>query len=143
MKTKSSSGFTLIELMVVVVITGILVAIALPQYSEFMVKGKLSEAVTLLTDLQTREEQYYQDNRVYLDITAGATTKPVAGQYYTTRTCVTSSAAQSYLCTVDGTGLGLGTFTVDDAGTKKTVTAPTGWTLPATNCWVKNKGGAC
>lgn len=135
-------GFSLIELMVVVVIIGILAAIAMPEYSDYVLKGKLAESTTLLTDLQTRQEQYYQDNRSYLDITAAATTRPVSGTYYT-RDCVTANTGQTYICTTDGTAQGLGKFTVTEAGVKATVTPPTGWTAPATGCWVRNKGGGC
>jgi len=59
------SGFTLIELMVVVAIVAILAAVALPAYNDYVTRSKLTDAVTGLSDFRVRMEQFYQDNRRY------------------------------------------------------------------------------
>ena len=55
-----SRGFTLIEIMIVVAIVAILSAIALPSYSDYVLRSKLPEAFSALSDQRIRLEQYYQ-----------------------------------------------------------------------------------
>ena len=58
-------GFTLIELMIVVAVVAILAMIALPQYAEHVRKGKRSEAMQALGDLQMRQESWRADHPQY------------------------------------------------------------------------------
>lgn len=131
-------GFTLIELLIVVAIIGILMAIALPSYNDYVTKGKLTEAMTVLSDLQVREEAYYTDNREY----AALTPRTGQTQYFDNTACVTTTvgglAKQGYLCTATSTALGY-SYTVNEAGTKSTV-KPDASTV---TCWLKNPGGSC
>jgi len=55
---KSQQGFTLIELMIVVAIIGILAAIAIPQYQDYVARSQASEALTLLGGAKTPVEEY-------------------------------------------------------------------------------------
>jgi len=55
------SGFTLIELMIVVVIVGLLAAIAIPRFMQAAVKSKLSEARLILKQLWLCDQVYYED----------------------------------------------------------------------------------
>src|SRR4249920_1558042 len=64
-RDRRDGGYTMIEVMVTVVIVGILAAIALPSYSDYVQRGKISEAVANLSDMRTRLEQFYLDNRAY------------------------------------------------------------------------------
>lgn len=64
MKTRFS-GFTLIELMIVVVIVGILAAIALPAYQDYVRKSRRSDALSEMLDIQLQEEKWRANNVTY------------------------------------------------------------------------------
>ncbi|HLA36594.1 MAG TPA: prepilin-type N-terminal cleavage/methylation domain-containing protein [Rhodocyclaceae bacterium] len=65
LKSRRGEGFSLIELMIAIAIIGILMAIALPNYNDYIRKGKLVEATSTLLQYRTYMEQYYQDMRGY------------------------------------------------------------------------------
>lgn len=64
-RKKSQSGFSLIELMVVVAIIGILAAVAVPSVNKYMAKARQSEAKTNLSSLFTSEKAFYAEYNTY------------------------------------------------------------------------------
>ncbi|MEO8386327.1 MAG: type IV pilin protein [Betaproteobacteria bacterium] len=145
---KATSGFTLIEVMIVVAIIGILSAIAIPAYSGYVMRAKIPDATSELGARRILTEQFFQDNRQYSDTPSGAVNPA----------CVASTAgnnfdfdcsaqtAVTYTLRAIGKGSMAGfVYTVNQNNTRATTIgspAPSGWTgNPA--CWVTKKGGEC
>lgn len=64
-KRKLSTGFTLIEMMIVIAVVAILVLVALPAYQDQIRKTKRTVAKSELQDLLARQEQFFVNNRQY------------------------------------------------------------------------------
>ena len=146
------SGFTLIELMVVCVIVGILAAIALPSYAEYVRRSKISEAISNLSDMRTRLEQFYLDNRSYpADASKckpsgaglGEINLPAAQQYFS----VSCTAMSPTAYTITATGRPSEGMTSDfkytiNQANARTSAGPGGHYTNA-NCWAIRKDGSC
>ncbi len=69
---RSEKGFTLVELMIVVVIIGILAAIAIPKFSNMIGKTKSSEATQFLGQIISLEGTFFNTDSRYVDFARGA-----------------------------------------------------------------------
>lgn len=139
---KTQKGFTLVEMMIVVLIIGVLAAVALPAYTDYITRGKIPDATSGLAAKRVKMEQFFQDNRTYVgapDCNADTTTS----QYFDF-SCAAAPAVSVNSFTLQAVGKASMTgftYTIDETGTRATTAVPSGWTIAS--CWVTKKGGVC
>jgi type IV pilus assembly protein PilE len=99
-------GFTLIELMIVIVIVAILAAIALPGYQSQIRKSRRSDAIALMSQVQQAQERWRSNNAQYAaSMAALSIGTSTSGGYYTLATApVGGSEAVSFTITATGQG---------------------------------------
>ncbi|MHB1702454.1 MAG: type IV pilin protein [Acidobacteriaceae bacterium] len=130
-------GFSLIELMVALVVSAVLLAVAIPLYNSYIEQSRLKSAQAALLQTANAVRQYAQDNGTYV----GACGTPVAAADFQ-MSCPTLTPS-AYLVEAQGTGVMTGfTFTVDQNGLQATPGVPAGWTTSA-SCWVADSSGDC
>jgi len=140
---RRSGGFTLIELMIAAAVLAILAAFAIPAYSAYMLRGRISDGQSALASFSTSLQQYYQDNRTFVGACgqSGIAAIPATTTYFV-YSC-SNLTATTYLATATGQGAAAGfTFTVDQDGNRATTAVPSGWT-GNNSCWVRNSSGTC
>jgi type IV pilus assembly protein PilE len=146
MISSKSGGFTLIEVMVTVLIISILSAIAIPAYTDYVIRARIMEAISGLSSRQTRMEQCFQDNHTYALSACAAACNAVdaAGlrnDAFFTFSCTTDQ--DTFTLTATGVRQMTGfVYTVNQADAKSTTGVPSGWAANTT-CWVTRKGGTC
>jgi type IV pilus assembly protein PilA len=93
MRVKAESGFTLIELMIVVAIIGILAAVALPAYQTYTLKAKMAEVTLAASTCRTSVSEKYQT----------ASTNPVGAGLWG---CESASAVSKYVGKIQTSAVG-------------------------------------
>ena len=127
-----SAGFTLIEVMIVVAIVAILAGIAVPSYLDYVRRGQIQEGTTFLSDGRVKMEQFFQDNRTYLNGPCPAATK------YFTYGCVGDGTTFTITATGQDSLNGFA-YTINQSAAR---TSTTPWGNGAT-CWIAKKGDTC
>lgn len=134
---KMQKGFTLIELMIVVAIIGILAAIAIPQYQDYMIRARLSKVATAVAPLKQAVAEYAQFNGItgttFTNLAANDWTNPQnSGGLGMSSGPTPTQEIQSY-----GLGAGTGVITVTMAASG-IGTCANGNTIT----WTPNVGGS-
>ncbi len=108
-------GFTLIEVMITVAIIGILAAVALPAYNDYILRGRLVDATNALASMRARMEQFYQDNRTYV---GGPCATSSTVKSFTVVCNSADISATAFKVTATGSGATAGfTYTINQTGT--------------------------
>lgn len=138
-------GFTLVELLIVVAIIGVIAAIAVPQYGDYVTRSKLSEATATLSEHRVKMEQYFQDNRTYVSAcVSGSIAATPTGRYFNYACSNLSTTTFTITATgVAAQGMDGFVFTINQANARGTSTVGAGWSGAGTTCWVTNKAGGC
>ena len=143
--TRSTQGFTLIEILIVMAIMGFLTAVAYPAYSDYSARGRMAEGASALANLRLQTEQTYQNTRSYAAAGSPCTNAAPTNKYFTF--ACSDLAATTYTWTATNkANVGLGsassyTYTVNENGSKKTL-AYEGSTINI-NCWQTSHSTSC
>ncbi len=135
-------GFTLIELMITVAIVGILAAIAYPNYSEYIERGRRKDAVAVMMEVAQFAERYFTERRTYVGVGAALPTSlaqaPREGSPWY-NIAISSEGLSTYTATASPragwTPSKCGAMSVDAVGTR-TIANPTSATAAQVgNCF--------
>ena len=124
-KRQNQKGFSLVELMIVLVIIGILAAVGVPIYSANVTKAKMSEADASLGSIRTSLRVYYAENGAYPTLTSiradsagiGIKTAELTGKYFSAGNYTITSAPTTYTVSCAANGILDSDRTLDQAGT--------------------------
>jgi len=142
---KTSRGFTIIEILIAVAIIAILVAIALPSYQDYVLRGKITEANSTLSDLRLRAEKFFADNRTYVGFN-----QATPGTRYFAFACddgaggaVTQTAFRCTATGVAAQGMNGFVYTINQSNVRTSAFGgKPGW-IDSNTCWVSKKGESC
>jgi len=140
LSVRRAHGFTLVEILVVLAIVGILTAVAVPAYRDYVIRARLTEAFSALGGVQTAAEDYWSSGDAHTYVGFNRMPSNTANFTY----ALSNATASSFLVTATGAGPMAGfTYTIDQSGNRTSATPTTlGWGS-STSCWIDRKGAGC
>jgi type IV pilus assembly protein PilA len=142
---KMQKGFTLIELMIVVAIIGILAAIAIPAYQDYIARSQMSEAVELLAGGKTPMAEFYSDKGMW-PAAVGSVMGNTSGKYVSAITESSGSlttSSNTLTATMKGAGSSINKNIAGQTMTMATTDGGAKWTCSAGTVSAKYLPGAC
>lgn len=136
-------------MLITVAIIGILSAVAVPQYRDYVTRSRLADASAGLTTMRAQMERYYQDNRTYAN--TGAFVSPCNNATASARTfgsfligCTGTLSATQFTLEAVGSGQASGfTYTITQQDVRATTAIPIAWGSSCTTKWIMKKGDSC
>ena len=137
-------GFTLLETMIAVAIIATLAAIALPSYGAYIKRSRILDAVTRLADARARMDDFFLDQRTYVDDGGhcGAAGSSGPTDFFTVNCEATATTFVVTATGVAAKGMGAFIYAIDHSGARTTVSLPAGWARTA-DCWTIRQDGLC
>ena len=129
-------GVTLLELLIVMVIVGIMAAVAYPSYRDYITRAKRTEAKTLLLEIAQNEERFYLQNNRYGDMGDLGYSDPKITDTESYSVTITANDANNFSATAtyqksDAEASKCDTFSIDGRGNKTSA--------PYTDCWTRTR----
>jgi type IV pilus assembly protein PilE len=98
-------GFTLLELIIVIIIIGVLATLGFSQYTKMIEKGRAAEARAILGSLRTMQAAYYLENGIYtaaITELGGAEPTACTNSHYFSYACAATGTCTATRCTANG-----------------------------------------
>jgi type IV pilus assembly protein PilE len=128
----------MVELAIALTVLVLLAATAVPVFTDYLRRSKLTDAFTTMATYRTRMDHAFQDENSYGVDGACAIPAPPTSSYFSF-VCKLGEEGNSYVMTASGVGAMDGyAYSIDDGGNQRTTAFP-GAVVPAT-CWLSRKG---
>lgn len=141
----TARAFSLVELMIALAVLAVLAGIAWPSYSTYLQRGRILEAVTRLSEARAKMEQYFLDQRSYVDASGACGVPPPSPGAADAFALACTGTASTYTYTATGASAGAMaafTYSIDETGLRTTSSVPANWSRRG-DCWTIRPDGFC